>query len=58
MVRCPVQVARSWFRGSLAAVDDDELAHHASVFVFEDVAVEHVGRYRVGVVGEAGDDPH
>jgi hypothetical protein len=29
--------------GSLAGLDDDELAHHAPVLVLEDVAVEHVG---------------
>jgi hypothetical protein len=29
--------------GSLAGLDDDELAHHPAVLVLEDVAVEHVG---------------
>src|SRR5215207_878369 len=49
----PYLVVR-WRRGSRAAigVDDDELAHHSAVLVFEQVTVEHVGRFRVGVVAE------
>src|SRR5690606_41238568 len=37
----------------LALVHDDELAHHPLVLVPQEVAVEHVGHRRVGVVLEA-----
>jgi hypothetical protein len=38
-----VVVPRLTMGGSLAGLDDDELAHHAPVLVLENVAVEHVG---------------
>jgi hypothetical protein len=42
----------------LAGLDDGVLAHHASILVEDQVAVEHVRRRRVGVVGEAQDEPN
>ena len=39
--------------GGLVSGFHHELAHHARVFVFQDVAMVHVGTVRVAVVGEA-----
>jgi hypothetical protein len=36
--------------GRPCPVRDDELAHHASILVLEDVAVEHVRGRRIAVV--------
>jgi hypothetical protein len=41
-----------WALWGLTGLDDHELAHHAAVFVFEDVAVEHVGGRRARLRGE------
>jgi len=38
--------------------DHYELTHHAGVLMFQNVAVEHVGVFRVGEVTEMSDDPH
>src|SRR6266498_1028504 len=43
--------------GGLAGGGDHELAHHAVVLVAQQVAVEHVGDGRVGVVAEADQEP-
>src|SRR6266487_322802 len=44
--------------GGLARLHDDELAHEPLVLVAEQVAVEHVGGGRVGVVAEPGQEAH
>jgi hypothetical protein len=41
-----------------SAVLHHELAHHSDVFVLENVAVEHVGVHRIGVVMKALDEAH
>src|SRR5690606_9220157 len=41
----------------LAGLDDHELAHHPLVLVLQLVAVVHVRRARVGVVGEGHEQP-
>ena len=38
--------------------DHDKLTHHAIVFMFENMAVIHVGRIRVGKVFKAHDETH
>src|ERR687891_1972212 len=42
--------------GSLPGADHDELAHQPPVLVAQQMAVEHVGRGRVGVVAEPGQE--
>src|SRR5919106_5122165 len=41
-----------WGGVDVIRFDDRELGHHSVVFVAQDMAVEHVGGGRVGVVGE------
>lgn len=37
-------------------INDEELSHHAQIFVIKDVAVEHIWRVFSGIRVESGDD--